>query len=258
MQKSSIRSLIAPIIFTVVIGSLLGYIKVRASAPLPDPNDPSDVGLMDPLVLSRNLKWASDFVNERVRLKDVSDKEGKRLISEYASSLVAQIDSKAVPDFQAWEYAEFFRTAQQWERAGELFERAVATAKKSKNEDRRVVDSIRYAHVLAMLGQTQKAIELVRSTFDSPPENKGSILLGTYMEIVPAAKGKGLDLELAKLIEDAILQHEQAKVSPNTDEGLQFLAVRGYHRNQAMQLARELYRAAGREDLAQSVAERMR
>lgn len=247
-----------PILILAFTGAAMGYIGKQGATPPPDPNDPADVGMMDPLVLQRNLKWASDFVNERVGFKDIDDAKGRALLAEYARQLTEHIDLAKIKPADAWRYAEVFRTAQIWDRARETLQVAVDYAMRKGQRDRIMNDTLRLAQAEANLGNVAKAIRLVQSTFTAEPGAKAPILLATYLEIVPPSINRGLDKELAELIEGAIVQHTLTVVDPNSEAGSRFIAVRGYHIAKASELATSLYRAAGREDLAQKVEENTR
>jgi tetratricopeptide (TPR) repeat protein len=225
-------------------------------SPPPDPNDPRDVGLVQAEVLMRNLQWASRAVNERVSRGEISDEEGKKILAEEAGKLLDAVSIKRVRAKDAWRYAEVFRTAQRWERAEELFETASKHATDTKNEDRRVNDTLRLAEAQAQLGKTVEALATARSVFNAKPENKAPILLAVLYEIVPAAKGKGKDLELARLLEDAIAQHEQVIVDPESDGGKAFFIAKGHHIEKAYSDAVDLYEAAHEPDLAEAARKR--
>ncbi|MFX6861551.1 hypothetical protein ABTH25_19490, partial [Acinetobacter baumannii] len=81
----------------------------------------------------------------------------------------------------------------------------------------------------AHLNKLDEAFALARSTFSTPPEGKAPILFGILYEIAPDLEGKGRDVEVAKLIEEAIQQHEMVQVDPTSDSGKVFLASRAHH-----------------------------
>lgn len=241
----------------IALGMLLAVaIAVAGCKPPPDPNDPAAIGVMDPEVLTRNLKSASAVVNERVAKKEITDEQGKQILSKYADELTASIDTSKIIPQAAWKYGEAFRLARKWDEARKLLEAAVEHAKKTKNEDRRVNDLLRLAHVEASSGNIDRAIELTRETFDAPPAAKAPILYGVLYEIVPASEGKKKDEELAKLIEEAIGQHNQVIVNPQSEAGVAFLSAKGYHESKAWQKVLQLYRAAGKEEMAKKALER--
>ena len=226
------------------------------SKPPPDPNDPKSVSIMQPEVLQRNLAWASEMVNERVAKSEITEVEAKAYLVKYADELTANIDFKRMEANQAWRYAEVFRTAQRWELAKKSLEIAVEHAKKVDNQDRRVNDSLRLSEALAHLGERKKAIEIARSVFNAPAQDKGPILMSVLYEIVPALRGHDVDLESARLLEDAIEQHMQVVVDANSDEGKAFLVAKWHHIGKAWDLVVEIYRDAGNEELAQEAFEK--
>ncbi|MCX7799537.1 MAG: tetratricopeptide repeat protein [Fimbriimonadales bacterium] len=237
---------------------LAGLVLAFAAAgcrlpPPPDPNDPGRGANVDPDVLQRNLKHASDFLNERVLRGEISDRQAREMMAAIARRMVEGVDLRLIPVSQAWRYGEFFRAAKEWDEALACFRVAVRFA---KNEDRRVNDSLRLAHCLAELGRTDEAIAAARSVFDTRPEESAPILPAVLLEIVPASLNRGRDVELARLLEDAIAIHERTVVDPETAAGMAFLAARPHHVRNAYALAIRLYRAGGRDDLAAAAAER--
>ncbi len=222
-------------------------------APPPDPNDPGSGANVDADVLQRNLKHASDFLNARVLRGEITDAQARELLAGTARRMVDGVDLRLIPVREAWRYGEFFRAAREWDKARICFESAVRTA---PNEDRRVNDSLRLAHCLAELGRVEEAIAAARSVFGTRPEESAPILPAVLLEIVPAAQGKGQDVELARLLEDAIAIHQRTIVNPETSAGMAFLAAKPHHIRRAWSLAIRLYRTAGREDLAAEAMER--
>ncbi len=235
---------------TLALGCALAGCKTGV---LPDPNDPHDVGQVAPDILRQNLESTSDSLNDRVIKGEISDSERRSLIVKRANELVAHLKLEQIEPAKAWEYAEVYRAAQRWKEADALLELAV---KNAPSEDRRVNDSLRLAQVKATEGNVPEALRLARSTFDAPVTEKAPILPAVLYEIVPAAKGKGHDVELGKLLEDAIQQHQQVIVDPNTDAGRAFLAARPHHVQVAWETVLELFIQAHRTDLAKEAGQK--
>lgn len=221
--------------------------------PPPDPNDPTKVGLLQPEVLRRNLKSASDATMARVVKGEISEEEGLRRIQEYAAETIGTIDLDHIPIDQAWEYAEVFLAAKNWELARAAL---LVAIENPKSEDRRVHDRLRLATAEANLGRVPRAIELARSVFDTPDIQAAPILLSVLYEIVPPAKGKGFDAELAQLLEDAITQHRRVKVDRRSDAGRAFLMARPFHISKAWSEVVALYNAAGKPKEARLARQR--
>lgn len=222
----------------------------------PDPNDPAQVTIMQPQVLQRNLKWASEMVNDRVAKSEISEQEAKDYLAKYADRLVEKIDFNRMEPQQAWQYADVFRTARRWENAKKAYEMAVEHARKVGSQDRIVNDSLHLAEALAHLREYKRAIQVTRSVFDTREADKGPILLAVLYEIVPPLQGHGLDDEAAKLLEDAIDQHMKVVVDPESEAGKAFLAAKWHHIGKAWELVVDLYRAAGKSDLADKAREK--
>lgn len=224
--------------------------------PPPDPNDPNGDTVMQIDVLRRNLSWASQAVNERVAKGEITDEQGKELLAESAQRLLAGVKIDKINPVEAWEYGDVFRTAKDWKLAFAAYTVAVGQAEKSKNEDRRVNDTLRLAEAEANLGKLVEAVETARKTFNAKPQGKAPILLGVLYEIVPGGEGKGKDAELAKLLEEAISQHEAVVVNSESESGRAFLMARPHHLIKAWGKVVDLYRAAGLQQEAEAAAER--
>ena len=151
---------------------------------------------------------------------------------------------------KAWVAGDVLITAQHWDDAKLVLEAAVEWAKINKNEDRRVNDTLRLSRVLAELGKVPEAIKTAREAFNTRPEDMVPILYATSSEIVPAARGKGHDLDVAKLLEDAIAIDMKVRVDPNLSAGAQFLSARPFHIRKAWELDAEIYTGNNRPDLA--------
>jgi tetratricopeptide (TPR) repeat protein len=224
--------------------------------PPPDPNDPNDVSVLQIDVLKRNLQWISDAVNERVAKGEITDAQGRKLLAERAQKLLHSVKIDRLNPVEAFEYGEVFRAAKDWELAEQGYTIAVRWARKSKNEDRRINDTLRLAEAKAYRGKVDEAIALSRSTFDSKNEDKAPILLSVLYEIVPGGESKGKDAELAKLTEDAIGQEELVIVNATTNAGKAFLSARPFHLMKAWDKVASLYRNAGLPDEADKAWQR--
>lgn len=218
-----------------------------ATKPPPDPNDPEEVGMVQPEVLERSLRWAWEAAETRVVRGEITEQQAQEFTRARADELVEHIDLAKIPDAQAFAYGQVFRTAQRWEDAKTLFETALETA---KTEDIRVNAGLRLAQSLANLGQVDEAIATARSVFDAPDHEAAPILPAVLYEIVPAGRRKGKDAELAKLLEDAVAQHQRTRVDVKSEAGQSFLMAMGVHIQKAWELAARLYRSAGEQEKA--------
>lgn len=189
------------------------------------------------------------FLAERVYKGEITQKKADQYMAEEAAKLVAHIKIKDVPKGLAWQYADVFRTAKDWNHAKEAYEIAVKTA---KNEDRRINDTLRLAQCTAATGDVKGAISLAKTVMNAKPVDSAPILPAVYLEIVPAARGQGCDLALAELILQAIKKHKETVVDKTSSTGQQFLFARSYHISRAIQLAYDLYMEVGQKEKAQS------
>lgn len=222
------------------------------SPTLPDPNDPK-LGAVEPEVLRRSLKGASNAFLERVARREIDDRQFQDLMAQTARRILQGVTVENTDPSLAWEYGEVFRTARQWATAEVFLKVAVQNATESKDEDRRVNDLLRLAHVQAMQNRAAEAIATARLAYDTPDEGAAPILPATLLEIVPAGRGKGQDAELAKLLIDAIACHQRTKVDPQSEAGQAFLAAKSHHIRGAYRTALLLLQAAGDTKLTEEV-----
>ena len=216
----------------------------------PDPNDPGPSGIMTPEVVRHTFIGYSDTLLMRLPKQAdgrVNDAEFKRYMAQAANQLLDKVKITRINSANAWEYGEIYIAAERWQDAKKAEEIAVKAA---KDEDRRVNDTLRLARCMAMLGDVPAAIKTARSTFSAGNTDTVPILTATLLEIVPAAEGKGDDVGLAGLLEGAIQCEMRTVVNGSTQPGQDFLVARKYHVHNAWKMIIELYRRAGKPDLA--------
>ena len=217
------------------------------TGPLEDPNDAKTAGILAPDVIRRQLKGTSEMLMNRVSRGELSDAEFKDLIAKRANELLKDVPMEKISPEKAWEYGEIFRTAKRYQQAKQALTIAVDYAIRTKNEDRRINDLIRLAHVEAMLGDANSAVNTAKRTLDAKPEASAPILPGVLLEIVPAAKGKGKDFELGQLLEQAIDKHVATVVDPDSEAGQMFLLAKPHHVRNAWTVVFNLYLTSGHE-----------
>ena len=215
----------------------------------PDPNIAPVGSLVEPKVMRRNLEEVHRNLEHRISLGEIDRVRKDVLIKQYCDQELKGVNLHTVPKSQAWQYADIVRQADRWQDAYDLLKVAVGAA---KDEDRRVNDSLQLARCAAHLGRVDEAIKLARSTFTTPPQGKAPILFAVLYEITPESLGKGKDLEIAKLIEDSIKQHQQVQVQTDSDAGTTFLATRAHHIRRGWDEVLKIYVGAGRDDLAKA------
>lgn len=233
------------VFLVLAVVGLVGYLG-RSTAPA-SPNDVAVEGPDQAKKMRDQLAIAYEQLDRRAQTREIDGPEKARRIRDLASSFADKVDLEAVPNVEAFDYGEVFRTAERWREAQALFQIALQNA---ANDDLRVNASLRIAHCAAALGDFDAASRAIRATFSAQPGNKGGTLLATLYEVTPPLAGKGHDAELAKLLEEAIEQHRRTIIDPKTDAGQAFLMAMPTHvRNGWLEVIR-LYRAAGRPDEA--------
>ncbi len=217
------------------------------TATLPDPNEPADTQAMSGEVLLRNINELRKTVEERLAQGDITPPEAERLFQDRVQAMLAAVDLQKVPEREFWKYGDAFRQGDDWEKAREFYERAVKVA---ETDDRRINDTLRLARAEAHLGNVDRAIELSRSTFDAPPQEKAPILMAVLYEVVPSGEGKDKDAQLARLLRDAIGQHMATTVDPDSAPGKAFLLARPRHVENAWGTVARLFAKAGDQEAA--------
>lgn len=207
---------------------------------LPDPNNPAD-RRVTPEVLRKNLQAVSDSLIERRMKGEFDNAEYRDLLAKAATELVKEYNLKTIDPGDAWEYGEVLRAARNWSGAKEVLEIAVNDAKATRNEDRRVNDTLRLAEAMAHLGQVQESINIASEVLNARATDSAPILMAVFYEIAPVARGKSHDAELASLLEAAIDKHMATQVDVDTQAGRDFMAARAYHISAAYHLLTELY-----------------
>ncbi len=215
------------------------------------PPDPNAID-KNSVVFAKNIQQAIRemyaVLGIRVRRKEITQERADQILKQFVTDSIKEVDPNKVDAKQAWRFGDLFRQAGRWEESYRLYKRAVEYA--GEDEDRRVNDTLQLARVAAHLKKTDEALTLAKSTFDVAPAGKAPILMSILYELTPELKGKGKDLELAQLLEQAIQQHSDTHVDPESDAGRAFIAVRPHHIQNAWVEVMRLYEAAGRQDLA--------
>ncbi len=219
----------------------------------PDPNKSNEADKYDGERLQNNVRAADENLTRRLLRGEINASGKKTLLQDYIRDQLGDIDLEQVPSEQVWRYADLYRQLEDWKTTDALYSRAVGSA---KNEDRRVNDTLRLAEAKARLKDVPKGIELVRSTFTAAPGGKAPILMAALYEFAPAALGQDHDIEVAKLLEDAIEQHMQTVVDPNTDAGRLFIEARPFHVKRAWEIVVRIYRESGDEKAFRAAIER--
>lgn len=222
---------------------------------LEDPNDVPTAGPDTADVIMRQLTVASDSLNARRERGEIGERRYRALITNIARDYVSQAKDTTLNNKNARTWAQIYKTARDWKKAEEAFVIAVKVDKDASKEDFNALglwvgDTMELAGAQAHLGNVHEAVETARSVFSAPPKAKVPILTSVLYDVVPVSIGHGADLELAKLLEDAIKQHEEVIVDPSTDGGRNFLLARPHHIQRAWEEAQLLYETAGRHDLA--------
>ncbi len=218
----------------------------------PNPNDPVVIA-NDPDRMLRNIEFIGDSLDYRMATGEITQEQKDAYMRAFVSSYTSKIDPTKIDPAKAWKYGDVYRSAGDWNEAYRLYRVAVDAA---STEDRRVNDRLKLARTAAMLGKVDEAISMARSTFDAPPTDKAPILPAVLFEIVPAAQGKGKDVELARLLEDAVAQHNQTIVDPRDEAGARFMNAKTTLVRRAWQRALVLYQASSDPNLAREALAR--
>lgn len=238
---------------SLLVGALALALTGCRIAEFPDPNVSLKGQILPAKVLYRNFEAMHIMLERRLAKGEITKAQKDTYVKNYADATLNGIDITRIPKHDAWGYADVFRQAGRWETSYSLLKIAVDAA---PNEDRRVNDLLKLAWAEAKLGKVNDAIKHCRDTFNTPPEFKAPILYGVLYEVIPAAEGKGKDIELGQLLEQAIEQHRQVIVNPESDSGKAFLSARDHHIFKAWDKVMLLYTSNNRNDLAEKALSR--
>lgn len=216
------------------------------SGKLPDPNSEEEIANY-PEIMMRNLVNWRTRLDRKVAKRELTPQQRDAMMAERTNEYLQLITPQMATEENAWIYGDLFRDGGRWEEAYQLYD---AARKAAKTEDRRVNDNLRFARAAAKLKKHDEALAAVKSTFDTPPEEKAPILPAVLYEVVPAAEEdkKAPYKEYAKMLEEAIKQHLLTQVDASTDPGKAFLGAKPTHISKAWSKVVGLYQAGG--DLA--------
>jgi tetratricopeptide (TPR) repeat protein len=208
-----------------------------------NPNDLTSVAPIERAKVAFNLMQnVVGKLEEKFQKSEITNVQRDEYIAKFAEEVMPSIDAEKIPPTDYWMYADLLRTTKRWSEAEAAYEKAVKFA---STTDRKVNDTLRLSQAKASLGKVDDAIRTARAVYQVKDEECAPILPATLYEIVPAAEGKGKDVQLAQLLEDAIACHERVKVDRGTDGGKLFVAARAYHISKAEAKMRILRASAG-------------
>ncbi|HXH60415.1 MAG TPA: hypothetical protein VNI20_03565 [Fimbriimonadaceae bacterium] len=223
---------------------------------LPDPNaKAAKTSKYDGKALQANVLQVNKMLTDRQVRGEIDGVAKRQILHRYIREQLQGVDKSKIPADQAWRFGDVYRQLDDWRSTNELYMEAVKVATENKDEDRRVNDSLRLAESMAHLGDVEGGIKEVRSTFDAAPTGKAPILMATLYEFAPAALGQGRDLDIARLLEDAIDQHMHTIVDPETEAGKDFMRARHYHVRRAWEAVIRIYRMQGTDEQLRSAIE---
>jgi tetratricopeptide (TPR) repeat protein len=238
------------VLVLLVLGVLgfLAYAGRAGGGGRVNPNDPATAGPRQADVMLDQLGAAYRQLALRRARGEIEAADKDRLMLEMAQRFAGMVDPGAIPPGEAFDFGEVFRAAERWKDARDAF--AVA-ARDAAAEAERVNAHLRLAHCKAALGDFEGAERAIRATFGAEPGNKAGILLATLYEVVPLLRGKGRDVELARLLEAALGQHRKVVIDPATEPGRAFLLAAPTHIRKGWETVASLYRDAGRPEEAE-------
>lgn len=221
-----------------------------------DPNEPSD-GLVTADSIFKRMNGLNNSLYYRRTHGEITEAEYKDLLVKGAAEYVQAARLKPGAPSELWKYAEVLIAAHMWPEAEQTLAKAVQNAKDTHNEDRRINDTLRMARAQAEQGKIKQAIATARETLNAKPADSVPVMMATLYEVIPAAKDKGEDLELARLLADAIEVNSKVVVDKNSEAGVAYLLARPRHIRHAWMTLEKLYLSANRPDLAKQAAEHM-
>lgn len=232
--------------------SLLLFLFIVKDATPPDPNSVEQAGDRALEVAENDLQDSYYFLQDRITKHEITNDQSKELLKVRAAHYCDIIAGNPVLATNNYRFAELLRTAERFDQAAKYYQLAIEHEK--ANEGRTINAKLRLAICEMHLGKFQDALTQVQSTFSSSKPLKGTILLSVYLDIAPLYTGQDLKKEFAVLVHDAIGQHIDAEIDPDSMEGKRFLNARHHHLVKAWELAIQMIMDAGDTETAQKWA----
>ncbi|HLO97511.1 MAG TPA: hypothetical protein VK171_02850 [Fimbriimonas sp.] len=206
---------------------ILGLVVLGGCAQLPNPNDLAAIDSADRVDSAFEIHQSVVAKLEyKVVQSEISDAERTKLLRDECADLLTTIDEKAVPPASAWKYADMLRVVEDWPKAEKFLAEAVKVA---DTPGRKITDTIRLAHAMAKNGKVEESVAAIQPALQASPEDGPLVLPAVLYEYVPAAKGQGVDKDLADILDSAIECQRNSKVDVKTDEGRAFMMASRYH-----------------------------
>lgn len=225
----------------------LVFYGLKDSVP-PDPNDVLQVDSGGLAIATRNVEQFFWNLEAKQANGDLDADRAKVLLEEYARSQVEAVRRTGAEKESTFMFGELLRAGKLWSEAQAAYEQVLKES--PDNEDLFVNSKLRIAQCMAAQDRVEEGLAAIRETFSASAGNKPPILLGVYLDFAPYAQGKGHDVELAKVIREAVDQHLAANVNPTSVSGQAFLGVRRIHVSRAFLLAIALLDKAQAVDLS--------
>lgn len=232
--------------------SLVLFLFIVKDATPPDPNSVEQAGDRALEVAEGDLENSFYFLQDRVTKHEITNDKAKLLLKERAGHFCDIIERTPVLTTNDYRFAEILRTAERFDQAAKYYQLAIEHEK--ANEARTINAKLRLAICDMHLDKFQDALTLVQSTFSCSKPLKGTILLSVYLDIAPLYNGQELEKDFAVLVHDAIGQHIDAEIDPDSMEGKRFLNARHHHLVKAWELAIQMIMDAGDAETAQKWA----
>lgn len=236
-----------------LVGSLLITVGCQ-TGKLPDPNSENEIANYPEIMMRNLVNWRTKL-DRKVAKRELTPDQRDTMMSEKTNEYLKLITPDLATEENAWVYGDLFRDGGRWDDAYRLYD---AARKAAKTDDRRVNDSLRFARAAAKLKRHDEALAAVKSTFDSPAEEKAPILPAVLYEVVAAAEEdkKAPYSKYAKVLEEAIKQHLVTQVDASTDPGKAFLAAKPTHLSRAWSKVVGLYQEGGDLNSARAAIKR--
>lgn len=223
------------------------FFGLKDSVP-PDPNDVLQAESGGLALATRNVEELFWTLENKRANGDLDDQRASDLLQQYARQQVEQVRRTGAEKESTFTFGELLRAGKLWAEAQKVYEQVIE--ENPKNEDLFVNSKLRIAQCLAAQNRVPEGLAAIRETFWASSGNKPPILLGVYLDFAPVARGKGHDVEIAKVIREAVNQHLEASVNPASVSGQAFLGARRIHVQRAFQIAIALLDQAQAVDLS--------
>ena len=174
--------------YLVLLGVL--FIGGCHTGTLPNPNEPADMGGLSQENIHDQFTCFSEMLQARQARGEITSKEFSELLAKATAPLLVGFNLDKVDVSKANQMADILIQVKDWQDAKKVLEGSIVWAQLNRNEDRRVNDTLKLAHVQAEIADVPGAIKTARTVFNVRAEDAVPVLFETLYQIALLLKEK--------------------------------------------------------------------